>query len=85
MIKSLKHLFSGDSTKAKEENNEDLKILCGLMIEAANTDGKISNEEINKISATLTNVFNKNSIDVEQILNETITTKITIFFYFKNK
>ena len=84
MIKSLKNLFSTHTLDTKDENNEDLKILCGLMIEAANTDGNVTDEEVSKISSTLTNVFNENSIEVEQILKETIATKDepkSLFFF----
>ena len=54
------------------------------MIEAANTDGKITDEEVNKISSTLTNIFNENPVDVEQILKESIATKDepkSLFFF----
>ena len=84
MIKSLKNLFSVNSTVSQDENNEDLKILCGLMIEAANTDGKIDNEEVKKISYTLINIFHENPVDVENILKETITNKDepkSLFFF----
>jgi len=84
MIKSLKNLFSTHTLDTKDENNEDLKILCGLMIEAANTDGNVTDEEVSKISSTLTNVFNENSVEVEQILKETIATKDepkSLFFF----
>ena len=84
MIKSLKNFFSANSLDTKDENNEDLNILCGLMIEAANTDGKITDEEVNKISSTLTNIFNENPVDVEQILKESIATKDepkSLFFF----
>ncbi len=75
MIKSLRNLFNGNDTVAKDDNKEDLKVLSGLMIEAANSDGKISNEEINKISASLTKAFNEDPIAVEKVLKETILTK----------
>ena len=84
MIKSLKNLFSVNSTDSQDENNEDLKILCGLMIEAANTDGKVANEEVKKISYTLINIFHENPVDVENILKETITNKDepkSLFFF----
>ncbi len=84
MIKSLKNFFSANSLDTKDENNEDLNILCGLMIEAANTDGKITDEEVNKISSTLTNIFNENPVDVEKILKESIATKDepkSLFFF----
>ena len=84
MIKSLKNLFGVNSTDSQDENNEDLKILCGLMIEAANTDGKVANEEVKKISYTLINIFHENPVDVENILKETITNKDepkSLFFF----
>ena len=84
MIKSLKNLFSVNSTDSQDENNEDLKILCGLMIEAANTDGKVDNEEVKKISYTLINIFHEKPVDVENILKETITNKDepkSLFFF----
>ena len=46
--------------KCKKINPEsDLTILCGLMIEAANTDGKLAREEIEKISQILINNFKR--------------------------
>ena len=83
MLKSLKNLFTVDATNLKDDNN-DLKILCGLMIEAANTDGKVSNDELNKISFSLTNIFKENPEAVEKILKETITSKDepkSLFFF----
>ena len=47
------------------------------MIEAANTDGKITQEELNKISYSLINVFKEDS-------NTTIVF-IEDFFLFSNK
>jgi len=76
-----------ETADAEDENNEDLRMLCGLMVEAANSDGNISNEEVDKISTTLTNVFNENPMNVGQILKETIATKDepTSLFYFTSK
>ena len=34
---------------SKVQSNDNLEILCGLMIEAANSDGNIDSDEINKI------------------------------------
>ena len=47
----------------------DLHLLCGLMIEAANIDGKIDQGEINKISKVLIEIFNEDPADVENELN----------------
>ena len=69
MLESLKKIF-----KQSEENlpefvfKEDLKLLCGLMIEAAQTDGKIDSKEIDKISITLVDIFHENQTEVELIL-----------------
>ena len=71
MLESLKKIF-----KQSEENlpefvfKEDLKLLCGLMIEAAQTDGKIDPKEIDKISITLVEVFHENQMEVELILQD---------------
>ncbi len=84
MIKSLSNLFRVDSKNVTKSNDEDLKILCGLMIEAANTDGVVSREEINKISSILINIFNENPLSVEKILNVSISNKDepkSLFFF----
>ena len=53
MLKSLKNIFSNDQSINSQEENREIDILSGLMIEAANTDGKITQEELNKISISL--------------------------------
>ena len=50
MFQSLKKIFSSDQGINIENEKNEIDILCGLMIEAANTDGKITQEELNKIS-----------------------------------
>ena len=45
--------------------NNDIDILSGLMIEAANTDGEVAQEELNKISHSLINVFKEDPKVVE--------------------
>ena len=57
MLKSLKNIFSNDQSINSQEANREIDILSGLMIEAANTDGKITQEELNKISISLINIF----------------------------
>lgn len=49
---------------------KDLHLLCGLMMETANIDGKIDQSEINKISKVLIEVFNENPKEVEIELNQ---------------
>ena len=57
MLQSLKNIFAGDQILNLKNENNEIDILSGLMIEAANTDGKITQEELNKISHSLINVF----------------------------
>ena len=84
MIKSLKNLFKTVSHSEEIQNNENLKILCGLMIEAANTDGVVSQTELDKISFVLINIFKEDKFEVESILNQTIIDKDepkSLYFY----
>ena len=64
MLNSLKNFFKQN----KDENfasSNDLNILCGLMIEAANIDGIIDQEEVNKISSALIDIFNEDPVEVK--------------------
>ena len=54
------------NVKNNINSNEELNLLCGLMIEAAQTDGKIDKEEIIKISKILIETFEENIEDVKQ-------------------
>ena len=85
MLKILKNFFESNASNTSGMNDdENLKLLCGLMIEAANTDGSISNDEISKIKNVLTNSFQKNSSTVDLYLNEAIINKEnskSLFFY----
>ena len=65
MLQSLKKIFAGDQTLNTEIENKDIDILSGLMIEAANTDGEVAQEELNKISHSLINVFKEDPKVVE--------------------
>ena len=71
MLDSLKKIF-----KHSEENlpesifKEELKLLCGLMIEAAQTDGNIDQKEINKISNILVETFQESQMEVELVLQD---------------
>ena len=84
LFQSLKNIFSADQNiNLKNENNE-IDILCGLMIEAANTDGKITQEELNKISHSLINVFKEDPKIVEESLNNAFENKDnskSLYFY----
>ena len=65
MLQSLKKIFAGDQILNTENENKEIDILSGLMIEAANTDGEVTQEELNKISHSLINVFKEDPKVVE--------------------
>ena len=84
LFQSLKNIFSGDKGINQENQNNEIDILCGLMIEAANTDGKITQEELNKISHSLINVFKEDPKIVEESLNNAFENKDnskSLYFY----
>ena len=70
MLQSLKNIFAGDQSLNIETENKEIDILSGLMIEAANTDGKVTQEELNKISHSLINVFKEDPNIVELSLTK---------------
>ena len=83
MLQSLKNIFSNHNNN-KEEDNRDIDILSGLMIEAANTDGNITQEEVNKISTSLINVFKEDPRSVENSLSKALDNKdnsLSLHFY----
>ena len=84
MLLSLKKIFSNEENKNHENENEEIDILSGLMIEAANTDGKITQEELNKISISLINVFKEDPKIVEESLTKAFNNKDnsrSLYFY----
>ena len=86
MLQSLKNIFSNNSNQNQEFDNKDkdIHILAGLMIEAANTDGDISQDEVNKISFSLINIFKEHPKDVEEALFRALNDKNnsrSLYFY----
>ncbi|MDC0233191.1 TerB family tellurite resistance protein [Pelagibacteraceae bacterium] len=75
MLQSLRSIFSNNINQNQENDNKDIDILAGLMIEAANTDGVISKDEVNKISFSLINVFKENPENVESALSKALDDK----------
>ncbi len=57
MLQSLKRFFSKEESSNNIEQSDSLNILCGIMLEAANTDGVVSQEEVDKISSILIDIF----------------------------
>ena len=84
MLQSLKNIFSGDQSIDLKTENKEIDILSGLMIEAANTDGKITQEELNKISHSLINTFKEDPKNVEESLIKAFENKDnsrSLYFY----
>ena len=83
MIKLLNKIFK-DEDLPNENTSEILEILCGLMIEAANSDGVIDKEETEKIYLLLVEIFEEEPTEVTQILNKALKDKNnskSLFFY----
>ena len=87
MLKSLKNIFSTDQSVNLLEENKEIDVLSGLMIEAANTDGKITQDELNKISSSLINIFKEDPKIVEQSLTKAFEDKDNTrsLYYYTSK
>ena len=75
MLQSLKNIFASDHILNAETENTEIDILSGLMIEAANTDGEVTQEELNKISESQINVFKEDPTAVEVSLTKAFENK----------
>ena len=75
MLQSLKKIFASDQILNAETENTEIDILSGLMVEAANTDGEVTQEELNKISESLINVFKEDPTAVEVSLTKAFENK----------
>ena len=75
MLQSLKNIFASDQILNSETENTEIDILSGLMIEAANTDGEVTQVELNKISHSLINVFKEDPKAVELSLTKAFENK----------
>ena len=64
MFKSLSSFFS-NVENIPDASDNDLHLLSGLMMEAANIDGVIDQKEVNKISNVLIEVFQEEPRKVE--------------------
>ena len=90
MLQSLKNIFQKTQNTTATDNIDELTILCGLMMEAANTDGHVSQDEVNKISFALTEIFKEDPLEVKKILTKTLKYKdepksLQFFTYKINK
>ena len=75
MINLLKNVLNHKKTKDDEGDSKNLELICGLMIEAAYTDGKIGESELKKIKFSLINVFDENEEEVDLVIDEAIKNK----------
>tara|TARA_B100001059_G_C17496017_1_gene408718 strand:+ start:205 stop:657 length:453 start_codon:yes stop_codon:yes gene_type:complete len=84
LLQSLKKIFSTETNQNQEVKNNDIGILAGLLIEAANTDGNVTKDEVNQISTSLINVFKENPEEVKMALSKALDDKDnsrSLFFY----
>ena len=75
MIKLLKNILSNQISTEGTDDDKNLELLCGLMIEAAYTDGQIDLSELNKIKLSLVNIFGEDPKTVDLVLEEAIKNK----------
>ena len=75
MINLLKNLLNNQNSNEIEPDNKTLELLCGLMIEAAYTDGQIDENELNKIKLSLINIFDEDAENVNLTLEEAMKNK----------
>ena len=87
MFQSLKNIFASDQILNDVAENTEIDILSGLMIEAANTDGEVTQEELNKISHSLINVFKEDPKAVEISLTKAFENKDNAksLYYYTSK
>ena len=87
MYQSLKNIFASDQIMNAETENTEIDILSGLMIEAANSDGEVTQEELNKISHSLINVFKEDPKAVEVSLTKAFENKdnSNSLYYYTSK
>ena len=75
MINLLKNILNNQTSNEEIEDNKNLELLCGLMIEAAYTDGKIEQSELNKIKSSLVNVFDEKPNEIDLVLDTAVKNK----------
>ena len=70
MLNLLQNILKSQNSQRDDNNNKDLELLCGLMIEAAYTDGKVDASELNKIKLSLINIFSEDPKEVDLVLKK---------------
>ena len=73
MLNSLKNIIKQLKNDTEETDSEgELNLLCGLMLEAAQIDGKVDQIEIDKISKTLIENFQEDQSEVKSELQNSL-------------
>ena len=75
MINILKNILNNQNSQREKDGNKNLELLCGLMIEAAYTDGHIDESELVKIKLSLVNVFEEDPKEVDLVLEEAMENR----------
>ncbi len=75
MINLLKKILNNQNSIEENQDNKNLELLCGLMIEAAYTDGQIDEVELERIRSSLVNIFEEDPIEIESSLKEAVNNK----------
>ena len=75
MINLLKNIFSTQTPDEELDDIKKLELLCGLMIEAAYTDGQIDESELNNIKFSLINVFEEEPDNVNIVLEKALKNR----------
>ena len=70
MLNLLKNILNSQNSQSDDNNKKDLELLCGLMIEAAYTDGKVDANELNKIKLSLINIYSEDPEEVDLVLEK---------------
>ena len=68
MINLLKNILNNQISTEENDYNKNLELLCGLMIEAAYTDGQVDKTELSKIKSSLISVFGEDPKEVDLVL-----------------
>tara|TARA_Y200000002_G_scaffold22077_1_gene16787 strand:+ start:967 stop:1413 length:447 start_codon:yes stop_codon:yes gene_type:complete len=75
LINLLKNILNHKNSKDDEGDSKNLELICGLMIEAAYTDGIIEESELKKIKFSLINTFDEDATEVDLVIDEAIKNK----------
>jgi len=75
LINLLKNILNNKKYNDDEGDSKNLELICGLMIEAAYTDGIIGESELKKIKFSLINTFHEDAKEVDLVIDEAIINK----------